>query len=130
MHQREDRSQGRENPENPTELNGVRFNGNEPENNAEKKKNEQSKPLKRAPGTWLNLRLFATTRADPFFLETERYEGNPENVDGVKRTNLYGTAGSLAGETIVVAKRNALLMEMIYAVDNEHTIGAILSIRN
>ena len=95
MRQREDRSQGRENPENPTELNGVRLNGNEPENNAEKKKNEQSNPLKRASGTWLNLRLLATTRADPLFLETEWYEGDPENVDGVKRANLYGTAGPL-----------------------------------
>lgn len=53
--------------------------------------------------------------------ESDRDKRNPENVAYVERARGDGPPRRVTGKAVVVAKRNPLRPEVVYAVDDEHS---------
>jgi hypothetical protein len=110
MDQNKNRTEGSADANNPRYCDGrsvgfLGFDGHGPESGREDKQNEQSSPLKRAPGLGGDMRLPATHRTYPRFPESEWQNRNPEDVPHIESAYLHRATRLPAPKAVVVAER-------------------------
>ena len=68
----------------------------------------------------MSMRFIATIHAAPMLPESDREDGNPENVTHIKCASCYRSGGATAGKTIVIAECKAFWPEMVGTMNNQH----------
>ena len=105
---------------NPAEDENIGRERHGPEGGASDENDEQAGPLETPARARVNVGIASADGAEPALVKAERENGNPENVQGVEAPDLHGAAGLPAREAVVVAEGDALLAEVVNAVQDEH----------
>jgi hypothetical protein len=91
-----------------------------PEKQRTNNQHKQSRPLKSAPRFPVYVRIPPAGHANPALPETQRQNGNPENVDHIECPHLRRPPPFFAGQAVVIPKRQSPRAEMVNSRNNVH----------
>lgn len=120
MNHQQNRERRSSDPAKPNAGCEIGIGRDEPEHDGNGDQGINTGPLYRATHPRGAMRVAITDAANPMSPEPDRQNRNPEDMAYIEGANGDGSARSLAGHAVVVAKCHPLRTEMVGAVNQEH----------